>query len=49
MREYRVRFRVNGHLSETIVTAYSSTEAKRIVEAQYSGADIKIIQVYYVK
>ncbi len=45
MYSYRVVFTVNGRRTETIVRANSSTDARRIVEAQYSGARLNIINV----
>lgn len=45
MSEYKVTFSVNGRRTETIVRAGSSTDAKRIVEAQYSGAKLTNVQV----
>lgn len=45
MREYKVVFYVNNIRTETIVSARSTSEARKLVEAQYSGAKVTIIQV----
>ncbi len=46
MHQYEVEFRVNGTRSETVVSAYSMSEARKLVEAMYSGSDVKVICVH---
>lgn len=45
MREYKCDYSVNGVRTREIVTAYSSSEAKKIIEARNSGAKISWISV----
>jgi hypothetical protein len=40
MQQWKISFSVNGHRSEQIVSANSSFDAKKIIEAQYSGQKI---------
>lgn len=40
LRDYLVKFSVNGHRTEQIVSARSSLDAKRLIEAQYAGQKI---------
>lgn len=43
MNTYRLTFTVNGKRTEQIVRAYSMTEARNIIKAQYQGARINFI------
>lgn len=43
MKTYKLVFTVNGKRTETLITASSLDDAKRIVRAQYSGARISFI------
>ena len=45
MPQWKVVFRVNGTRSETIVSAYTSYDAKKLVEAQYFGQKVSFITV----
>ena len=45
MPQYKVVFRVNGSRSETVVSANSSTAARKLIEAQYAGQKVSIISV----
>ena len=45
MREYKVVFYVNNIRTEAVVLARSTSEARKLVEAQYSGAKVRIVQV----
>ena len=40
MSQWKCIFSVNGKRTETVVAAYTSIDAKKIVEAQYSGCKI---------
>ena len=40
MRDYLVKFSVDGRRTEQIVKARSVTDAKRLIEAQYAGCKI---------
>ena len=44
MYRYKVRFLLNGIQSEQIVSTVSDYQARKMIEAQYSGSKI-IIQV----
>ena len=45
MNQYKVEFYVNGKRSETIVSAYDSFSARKLVETQYVGNRVTIIRV----
>ena len=45
MNRYKVRFLLNGIQSEQIVGAPSDYHAKKMIEAQYSGAKIIFLGV----
>ena len=45
MPQYKVVFTVNGRRIETIVSAYTSYDARKFVEAQYAGQRVSIINV----
>ena len=45
MTNYRVEFTVNGIRTQMIIGAYSSYDARRIVEAMFYGSKIMIITV----
>ena len=45
MNQYKVEFYVNGKRSETVVSATDAFNARKIVEAQYSGNRVTIIRV----
>ena len=45
MPQWKVEFRVDGRRSEIIVSAYTSFDARKIVESQYSGSRVTIIRV----
>ena len=40
MNRYKVRFLVNGMQTEQIVSAIGDYQARKMIEAQYSGAKI---------
>lgn len=40
MQQWKISFSVNGHRSEQIVSANTSIDAKKIIEAQFSGQKI---------
>ena len=37
MRNYKIRFTVNGVMTETIIRALDATNARKLLEAQYVG------------
>lgn len=43
--QWKVVFTVNGRRSETIVSANSSYDARKLVEAKYAGKRISFINV----
>lgn len=43
MAKYKCKFRVDGRVTEQIVSAINMTEAKKIVEAQYASCKIQWI------
>lgn len=43
LNAYRLTFTVNGKRTEQIVKANSLSDAKRMIQAQYSGARIRFI------
>lgn len=45
MPQWKVVFTVNGRRSETIVSAYTSYDARELVEAQYAGQRVIFIIV----
>ena len=45
MNSYKVVFYVNNRRTEQIVSAQNSTDAKRFIEAQYAGAQIRFVSV----
>lgn len=48
MFQWKCAFNVNGKRTEQIVNAYNSTDARKLIEAQYSGAKITWINVLRV-
>ncbi len=47
-KQFRVKFTLDNHQYEEIVTAASQTEAKNLIIARYSGHKITAIFVYNV-
>lgn len=45
MKNYEIVFNVNGKRSVTCIKAYSSTDARKILEAQYPASKIYIVNV----
>ena len=45
MNRYKVKFLLNGIQSEQIVSTVSDYQARKMIEAQYSGAKILILCV----
>ncbi len=45
MKQYEVVFRVDGRRTETVVSAYTRSDAEKLVEAQYSGSKVSIIRI----
>lgn len=45
MAEFRVAFTVDGRRAEQTVSATGPTEAKRLIQAQYAGSRVSIINV----
>ncbi len=43
MSQYKCVFYVNSTKSEQVVSARSSVDAKRLIEAQYAGAKVRWI------
>ena len=46
MHQYKVEFRVDGHRTETVVSAHGMSEARKLVEAMYNGCDVHVIVVH---
>lgn len=49
MIQFKVAFTVNGKRTEQIVSATGPTEAKRLVQAQYAGSKVVIINTKDLK
>ncbi len=49
MKNWEVTFNVNGKRTVQVVAANVSTDAKKLIEAQYSGSKISFIKVNEVK
>ena len=47
-KQYKVKFTLDGHQYEEIVTADSQTEAKNLIIARYSGHKLTCVFVYNV-
>jgi len=43
MNSYRLTFTVNGKRTEQIVRAHSINDAKKMIMAQYAGANVRFI------
>lgn len=43
MRKYQVKFTVNGKRTQQIVDATSYSDAKKLVQVQYSGNKVVIV------
>lgn len=48
MFQWKCTFNVNGCRTEQIVSAYSYTDAKKLIEAQYGGANVQWINALRV-
>ena len=49
MREFDIKFKVDGKETEQRVSAITATEAKKIIEQQYSGCKVTIINIRDLK
>ena len=45
MTQYKIVFMVDNRRTEQIVTAFNTNEAKKLIEAQYSGSRVVIHNV----
>ncbi len=45
MNSYKIRFTVNGSMTETVVRATSDPAARKLIEAQYPGCRINFYEV----
>ena len=48
MYQYKVTFSVDGHRTEQVVTARTSVDARRLIEAQYPNSKVIIWNVQRV-
>lgn len=49
MNNYEVTFTVNGTKSVQVVSAGSSTDAKKLIQSQYGGSKVNIHKVITVR
>ena len=45
MAQYNVQFSIDGRRTQEIVSAYNTNDARKIIEARYTGAKIVIWSV----
>lgn len=45
MKQWLVDFSVNNHRSQQVVSSFTSIEAKKLIEAQYSGQKVTFFGV----
>lgn len=48
MKQWKIVFHINGRRFETIISANSHMDARRLLEAQYSGSKVVIFSVTQV-
>lgn len=49
MNQWKVDFSVDGRRSQQIVSCFSSIDARKLIESQYSGSKITIWSITQVK
>ena len=47
MAQYNVQFSIDGRRTQEIVSAYNTNDARKIIEARYTGAKIVIMFPLY--